>query len=99
MLMPKQLRRMAADSAKGKVNNPFFRQDSTGGNAIATEISTSQLTEDDQPSTTTPANSALVNANCSNMVTDGDLDKLKKRIVSETDQDAILTNSEEKPEK
>jgi hypothetical protein len=78
----------AADSANEKVNNPFFGQDSTGDSAKA--INQSKVTEDNQPATTAPANSALVNANCSNMLTDGDLNKLKKRIISESDQDAIL---------
>jgi len=80
----------AADTAKGKVNNPFFGQDNTGDSANATAVNKSDMTDGNQPSTTTSANNELVKASCTNMVTDGDLNKLKKRMIAESDQDAIL---------
>jgi len=79
-----------ADSAKGSVNNPFFAQNSTSDSANTTASNKSKLSEDNQPTTTAPANTALVNSSCTNMISDGDLNKLKKRIVSEKDQDAII---------
>jgi hypothetical protein len=80
------------DSTKGKVNNPFFEQNSTADSAN-TETATSKpksMVDENQPTTTAPANNALVNSTCSNMISDGDLNKLRKKIITQTDQDAIL---------
>ena len=77
-----------ADSAKGKVNNPFFNQKNNADNTAVTDKP--DLIGDSSATSTLPASTALVNTGCSNMVTDGELNKLKKRIVSQTEQDAIL---------
>ncbi|WP_170971025.1 DUF4476 domain-containing protein [Ilyomonas limi] len=79
-----------ADSAKGKVNNPFFAQkNNVDTNAAATSVKPN-LMEDQNAASTAPTTAAMVNTACNNMVSDRDLDKLKKRIVSQSDQDDIL---------
>jgi hypothetical protein len=81
-----------ADSAKGKVDNPFFGQSSSADSVNAeTAISKPKSTTDEnQPATTALANNALVNSTCSNMISEGDLNKLRRKIITQTDQDAIL---------
>jgi len=80
----------AADSAQGKVNNPFFAKDSDTDSTDAAVAASKPKLAEDQSTTTAPASNALVNSTCTNMLSDGDLNRLKKRIVSEKDQDVIL---------
>lgn len=81
-----------ADSVKGKVDNPFFGQ-SSSADSVNTETAINKptsATDENQTTNTAPANNALVNSTCSNMVSDGDVNKLRKKIITQTDQDAIL---------
>ena len=83
----------AADSANGKVDNPFFTKKygtaTAADNAPATAAS-SRVTGDTPAAPGIPANNAVLNTGCANMLSEGDLSKLKKRIIAEADQYAIL---------
>lgn len=78
-----------ADSIKSKVNNPFFAQKNNPDSATAPTVTAKpNVMEENNPASAVSA--ALVNATCTNMISDGDLNRLKKRIISQTEQDQIL---------
>ncbi len=67
-----------ADTAKGKVDNPFFNN-TTGAKATAASDSTA-----------TTANSYKVNTSCQTSITSYEIDKLKKKVVSTDNQESAL---------
>ncbi len=76
------------DTIRKTVSNPFFNQSTTtqSNTANTTPPASPNLTGDN---TAAPAR-AMVNATCSNMLSENDLSKLKKKIISQTNQDAAL---------
>lgn len=75
-------KKVAADSAKGKVDNPFFNGD---GNTNTTALQPMADTTNSSGTT-----SGSVNSSCTKMFSSYDSDKLKKKIISLNKQDDIL---------
>ncbi len=76
----------ATDSAKGKVNNPFFNNN----NNTTTSTSQPAVLNTATANNVSPESHSQVNTSCNKMFSNSDADKLKKKIISFTSQDDIL---------
>ena len=72
----------AADTAKGRVDNPFFNGDSNANTSVAQPLLTDTAAD--------TGNTNGVNSSCTKMFSTYDSDKLKKKIISLSKQDDIL---------
>ena len=77
-----------ADTAKGKIDNPFY--DSNG--AATTQSWQTPAMDSAIAKAKETVAAARVNSTCINMFGENDLEKLKKKIISQKNQDAILKN-------
>ncbi len=74
-----------ADTAKGKVENPFFNN-----NKANTAVSQSDMTDANTANNGSAKPNVQINSNCEKMLSSYDAEKLKKKIISLDNQDAVL---------